>query len=234
VFDHVTIRVSNLEASRRFYDCALGEPTYAGEAFVEWGDFSIAHGGPVTHGLHVAFGAADRHAVDAWWERMTRAGFRSDGEPGPRPQYDESYYGAFVLDPDGNSVEAVKHDDARAGELDHLWLRTTDLAATGLFYRTIAPAVGIEQGLDTDDRVGFTDGVGSFTFALGAHATENVHLAFGVANTAAVEDFHRRAVAAGYRDNGAPGERPQYHEGYIGAYVYDPDGHNVEAVFHGR
>jgi predicted lactoylglutathione lyase len=49
-----------------------------------------------------------------------------------------------------------------------------------------------------------------------------------------VDEFHRVATSAGYADNGAPGERPQYHPGYYGAFVLDPDGHNVEAVFHDR
>jgi catechol 2,3-dioxygenase-like lactoylglutathione lyase family enzyme len=61
-----------------------------------------------------------------------------------------------------------------------------------------------------------------------------VHLAFAVADNHAVDEFHRVALAAGYQDNGAPGERPEYHRGYYGAYVLDPDGHNVEAVCHNR
>ena len=61
-----------------------------------------------------------------------------------------------------------------------------------------------------------------------------MHLAFGVHDVATVERFHEVATAAGYPDNGAPGERPQYHPGYYGAFVLDPDGHNVEAVFHDR
>ena len=55
-----------------------------------------------------------------------------------------------------------------------------------------------------------------------------------IADIASVEEFHRVLMAAGYRDNGPPGERPQYHPGYHGAFVLDPDGHNVEAVFHDR
>jgi len=49
-----------------------------------------------------------------------------------------------------------------------------------------------------------------------------------------VDAFHRAAIEAGFRDNGAPGERPEYHAGYYGAFVLDPDGNNVEAVFHDR
>jgi catechol 2,3-dioxygenase-like lactoylglutathione lyase family enzyme len=102
VFDHVEIHVSDLAASRRFYGEALGLPTVEGEV-VEWGDFGIIavdkeH--PLTRNLHVAFGVEDRDAVDAWWNRLTEAGYESDGEPGSRPQYSPSYYGAFVLDPD--------------------------------------------------------------------------------------------------------------------------------------
>ena len=233
VFDHVTIRVSDLAASRAFYVEALGLPIHDG-AFVEWGDFSIAADGPVTRRLHVAFGMEDRGAVDAWWNRLTEAGYASDGEPGPRPQYTDSYYGAFVLDPDGNSIEAVHHDRTRPGAMQHLWFRTHDLAAARRFYETVAAVVGLEILHDSPERVQFGDGLGNFTFVPGEHATENVHLAFGVRDLATVVRFHAVATGAGYRDNGAPGERPQYHPGYYGAFALDPDGHNVEAVFHGR
>jgi hypothetical protein len=62
---------------------------------------------------------------------------------------------------------------------------------------------------------------------------EHVHLAFA-GDEDAVRAFHATATAAGYRDNGAPGERPEYHAGYFGAYVLDPAGHNVEVVDHHR
>jgi catechol 2,3-dioxygenase-like lactoylglutathione lyase family enzyme len=64
--------------------------------------------------------------------------------------------------------------------------------------------------------------------------TEHVHLAFAAEDDATVDRFHRDATAAGYRDNGAPGERAVYHEGYYGAFVLDPDGNNVEVVNHNR
>jgi catechol 2,3-dioxygenase-like lactoylglutathione lyase family enzyme len=233
VFDHVTIRVSDFAASRRFYTEALGLPTHDAD-YVEWGDFGIAPGDHPTRNLHVGFGVADRDDVDAWWNRLTEAGYESDGEPGPRPQYSESYYGAFVLDPDGNSIEAVHHDRSRPREIDHLWLRTGDLAASRRFYAAVADVVGIELRHDADDRVTWSDGVGSFTFVPGDEETQNVHLAFGVGDEATVSRFHAVATAAGYRDNGAPGERPEYHPGYHAAFVLDPDGHNVEAVFHNR
>ena len=236
MFDHLEIHVSDLAASRAFYGEALGLPTFEGE-LVEWGDFGVVavddeH--PLTRGLHIGFGAESRDAVDAWWNRMTEAGYQSDGEPGPRPEYTETYYGAFALDPDGNSVEAVHHYRSRTGEIDHLWLRTTDVEASRRFYTTIAPAVRIELSRDQPDLVRWSDGEGSFTFVVATEPTENVHLAFGVPDFAAVKRFHQLATGAGYRDNGQPGERPQYHPGYYGAFVFDPDGHNVEAVFHDR
>jgi predicted lactoylglutathione lyase len=64
--------------------------------------------------------------------------------------------------------------------------------------------------------------------------TKNVHIAFAARNREEVDEFHRLAIKAGYRDNGPPGERPIYHEGYYGAFVLDPDGNNIEAVFHDR
>jgi len=236
VFDHVGITVSDLAASRAFYHEALGLPDVEGE-FIEWGDFGIQavdEQHPLTRNLHVAFGVEDRGAVEAWWNRLTDAGYQSDGEPGPRPHYTDGYYGAFVLDPDGNSIEAVHHDRTRPGEMQHLWFRTRDLVLEKRFYETVAPAVGLEISFDSPERVQFSDGRGNFTFVPGESPTENVHLAFGVPDLATVERFHEVAVGAGYRSNGAPGERPQYHPGYYGAFVFDPDGHNVEAVFHDR
>ena len=235
MFDHVEIHVSDLAASRAFYGEALGLPTFEGE-LVEWGDFGIVavdaeH--PLTRRLHIAFGAESRAEVDAWWNRMTEAGYESDGEPGPRPQYSASYYGAFVLDPDGNSVESVHHSTSRAREIDHLWLRTRDVAAAKRFYETVARVVGITLRRDEPEWVLFSDGRGSFSFVEGT-PTEHVHFAFGVPDFDAVVRFHEAALAAGYRDNGAPGERPQYHPGYYGSFVLDADGHNVEAVFHDR
>jgi len=236
MFDHLDIAVGDFDASRAFYVRALGVPT-AEREWVEWGDFGIQptdadHG--LTRRLHVAFGVASRDDVDAWWRRMVDAGYRSDGEPGPRPEYGATYYGGFILDPDGNSVEAVHHETARPNTIDHVWLRSRDLAEQKRFYETVAPVVGLRAKHDAPTRLQLTDGEGSFTFVPGDVPTEHVHLAFKAADRETVDAFHRVALAAGYHDNGAPGERPQYHPGYYGAFVLDPDGHNVEAVYHDR
>src|SRR4029453_12489377 len=122
---------------------------HAGDAGVEWGDFSLAEAdserGP-TEGLHIAFTADSRQLVDSWWGGLVDAGYRSDGEPGLRPQYRPDYYGAFVLDGHGNSVEAVTHARAREEEVgasDHLWIRVRDIVESRLFYETVAPVVGL-------------------------------------------------------------------------------------------
>ena len=245
MFDHVTIRAGDLAASRRFYELAFGAidfhgtATFVGDDLCEWEDFSFSPADgehPVTRSLHAGFAAPSRAHVDAFWRVLTDAGFRDDGPPGPRPQYRDDYYGAFVLDPDGNSAEAVHHGSVREDGwvIDHIWLRTRDVASAKRFYETIAPVVGIALRKDEPDRAGFRGEHGSFSFVAGEEPTKHVHLAFGVPDNAAVDEFHRVALAAGYRDNGAPGERPIYHPGYYGAFVLDPDGHNVEAVCHNR
>ena len=66
----------------------------------------------------------------------------------------------------------------------------------------------------------------------GARPTEHLHIAFPAADNGTVDRFHAAASGAGYRDHGAPGERTDYHAGYYGAFVLDPDGNNVEVVCH--
>jgi len=113
VFDHLDIGVSDIDASRAFYTLALGPPSVEGEWF-EFGDYGIIptddeH--PVTRRLHVGFGVESREAVDAWWRKLVDAGYESDGEPGPRPEYTETYYGGFVLDPDGEMQRLISRID---------------------------------------------------------------------------------------------------------------------------
>ena len=241
MFDHVTIRVFDRDASRRFYETLLAPLgltiTNAGQHFDEWDDFGIAQARddrPVTRRLHVAFVAPSRSAVDEAWRAAIAAGYASDGAPGPRPQYREDYYGGFVLDPDGNSAEAVHHGAMRkGGSIDHLWLRVADVALSTAFYETIAPLTGLFVKPRTPERTQLTGETGSFSVVRGT-PTQNVHIAFPAPDNATVDEFHRTALAAGYRDNGAPGERRRYHSGYYGAFVLDPDGNNVEAVCHNR
>jgi catechol 2,3-dioxygenase-like lactoylglutathione lyase family enzyme len=249
VFDHVTIRVSDLETSRRFYGLAFGTLGYGEPAtdghFFEWNDLSISAARddrPLTRRLHVGLAARSRELVDEFWTALTEAGFRDDGAPGPRLQYRHDYYGAFVLDPDGNSIEAVHHEGVRTDgwAVQHVWLRVRDLEASRRFYETIAPVVDFTLSSGGFEWASFRGTNGSFTltrpdatWSVARPLTENGHLAFPARDDAQVNKFHRVALAAGYRDNGPPGER-RYHRGYYGAFVLDPDGNNVEAVCHNR
>ncbi len=241
MIDHVTIRVPNLDEGRHFYGAVLellafpDRPTEEG-GFSEWHDFSIAEATPerpATRGLHIGFYAESPGAVDDWWQALTVAGHESDGAPGPRPAYGPDYYGAFVLDRAGNSVEAVNNGPRRQpGVIDHLWLRTSSLERASRFYETVCPTVAhtVER---YDGRTQIRGSGATFSLVEGL-PTENLHLAFAAPDERAVDLFHRSAVGAGYPSNGAPGERPEYHRGYYAAFVIDPDGNNIEAVHHDR
>jgi catechol 2,3-dioxygenase-like lactoylglutathione lyase family enzyme len=237
VFDHVTIRVSDRAESERFYDTVLRtlgiERTYAGDDLAEWDEFSLVAGGHPTRRLHIGFAAPSHDEVDAFWRAGVDAGYRSDGEPGPRPQYVPDYYGSFLLDPDGNSVEAVWHGEMLGGMIDHLWIRVADVDASARFYETIAEPAGFREVRRHSPEHAQAVGERATFSLLAGEPTEHVHMAFPGDNDA-VEAFHRIATGAGYRDHGAPGERPEYHPGYYAAYVLDPDGHNVEVVNHNR
>ena len=151
-----------------------------------------------------------------FWQTGTAAGYESDGEPGPRPQYSDDYYGAFLLDPDGNSIEAVHHGSLRnGGNVDHIWIRVSDVEAATQFYEGVGPAAGFRVGSELADRTKFACISGSFSVVAAAEPSENVHLAFTATDNETVDRFHRDATAAGYRDNGAPGERDDLPRGLL-------------------
>ena len=195
VFDHVGIAVSDLAASERFYRTVLRvlgvEPSHANAELVEWDDWAIGptdREHPVTRGLHVGFRAGDRAQVEAFWQAGIDAGYRDDGAPGPRTQYGPTYYGGFLLDPDGNSVEAVHGDRQEAvpaGRVDHLWFRVRDPEASRRFYTTIAPHAGLRLTHDEPQRVQLSGPDYSFSLVRDERPlTEHVHLAFPRARTA--------------------------------------------------
>ncbi|TIV95658.1 MAG: VOC family protein [Mesorhizobium sp.] len=122
LIDHIQLVVRDLKASRRFYGAAfevLGIPVggeaddyfWADELFVSSADSRAAQG-VLTGRHHLAFQAKDRAMVDAFYEAGLAAGGRDNGVPGERP-YHPGYYAAFLLDPDGNNIEAVFHGEAR-------------------------------------------------------------------------------------------------------------------------
>jgi catechol 2,3-dioxygenase-like lactoylglutathione lyase family enzyme len=121
VLDHVGIRVSDFELSKRFFAQALSslgyelirEPSVSAAGFGRQGkpEFWI-HQGDAGQPVHIAFAADDRARVDAFHKEALAAGGRNNGGPGLRPKYHPSYYAAFVFDPDGNNIEAVCHEPA--------------------------------------------------------------------------------------------------------------------------
>jgi catechol 2,3-dioxygenase-like lactoylglutathione lyase family enzyme len=243
VFDHVSLRASDRAATERFYDTVLAplgvDGRHRSERSTLFGNFELSiaqatEARPVTTGLHLGLRAPSTDAVNGFWELGLASGFRSDGEPGPRPQYGDDYYGAFLLDPDGNSIEAVRHGGLREqGLIDHLWLRTTDLPAARAFSLRTAEHADLTLRADEPGRHFRLRGPrgGSLTFVAAAHDTAGVHLALPAA-PAVIDAWHDDMIAAGYRSDGAPGPR-QYHPAYYGAFVLDPAGHSFELVDHG-
>ncbi len=118
--------------------------------------------------------------------------------------------------------------------IDHLGINCADLDAAKRFYDTVPGTLGYQRVMDFDEAVGY--GKDSPDFWLSRFedmpAQREVHIAFQAADPAAVEAFHEAAVSLGAESLHAPRLFPEYHEGYYGAFVRDPDGNNVEAVCH--
>ncbi|KQY80173.1 MULTISPECIES: VOC family protein [Roseateles] len=119
--------------------------------------------------------------------------------------------------------------------IDHLQLVVRDLAASQRFYEAVFKVLEIPIGGTGDDYFWADELFVSTAQSRAAQGelTGRVHLAFQAKDRATVDAFHKAALASGGRDHGAPGERP-YHPGYYAAFVLDPDGNNIEAVFHGE
>ena len=124
--DHITVMVRDLGASRAFYEAALAP---FGARTVDYGEIGLGIGpegsedlglraGEPQAPVHIAFAAADPATVDAFHAAALKAGGTDNGAPGRRPQYHERYYAAYVLDPDGNNVEAVCHTGPTSSEQD--------------------------------------------------------------------------------------------------------------------
>jgi catechol 2,3-dioxygenase-like lactoylglutathione lyase family enzyme len=117
--------------------------------------------------------------------------------------------------------------------IDHMGLSVSDLARSRAFYESALAPLGYAPIMVFDEAVGF--GVPpkpDFWLSEGDPGMPALHVAFGAKSRADVDAFYRAALDAGGRDNGAPGLRTHYHPNYYGAFVLDPDGHNIEAVCH--
>ena len=117
--------------------------------------------------------------------------------------------------------------------IDHVTVNVSNLqAAKQLYERALAP-LGYSVQMEFEGAIGFGSGQGVPDFWLGSQEERGAcHVAISADDHAAVDGFHEAALAAGAKDNGAPGLRPQYHETYYAAFIHDADGNNVEAVCH--
>jgi catechol 2,3-dioxygenase-like lactoylglutathione lyase family enzyme len=123
---------------------------------------------------------------------------------------------------------------------DHVSITVSDYARSKAFYLQALAPTGHSRLVELPavpggraQAAGFCHEDGSdLWIGQGDASRPPIHIAFRVSSRAAVDAFYEAAIAAGGRDNGAPGLRPQYHPNYYGAYVLDPDGHNIEAVCH--
>jgi catechol 2,3-dioxygenase-like lactoylglutathione lyase family enzyme len=113
----------------------------------------------------------------------------------------------------------------------HTSLPVSDYKRSKLFYVKVLDELGYRNNMEEGESAGFNDGENT-DFWISAHATiVPLHIAFTAKSAAQVQAFHRAALAAGARDNGGPGYR-DYSPGYYAAFAYDPDGHNIEAVWY--
>ena len=123
--------------------------------------------------------------------------------------------------------------------IDHLVIHVSSIAKSGQFYDKALKSVGYKNLYDAPVEfngrmsLGWEDSNKTELYITESSNTEpRIHLAFRAENRGQVDAFYEAAIAAGGTDNGKPGLRPEYHENYYGAFVLDPDGHNIEAVCH--
>jgi catechol 2,3-dioxygenase-like lactoylglutathione lyase family enzyme len=117
---------------------------------------------------------------------------------------------------------------------DHVGITVRDLGRSRAFYAAALAPLGIRELMEFEGAAAFGRDQPQFWIMQGdpAQSTPRTHVAFAATGRLEVDTFHRAALGAGGVDHGAPGLRPHYHENYYGAFVLDPDGHNIEAVCH--
>jgi catechol 2,3-dioxygenase-like lactoylglutathione lyase family enzyme len=117
--------------------------------------------------------------------------------------------------------------------IDHMGIQVSDLERSIAFFTKVLAPLGYELVMKWQSFAGFgVGGKADFWIDGSKPPTDKIHVAFRAKERAIVRAFYDAALAAGGKDNGAPGVRPHYHEHYYGAFVYDFDGHNIEAVCH--
>ena len=117
--------------------------------------------------------------------------------------------------------------------IDHITFGVSDYARAKTFYATALAPLGFKPMMEFEQSCGFGDSHPFLWITAGKTTKGLLHIALRANDRAAVDAFYRAAIEAGALDNGPPGVRVQYHPAYYGAFVLDPDGHNIEAVHHG-
>ena len=219
MFDHVTIQATDQARTERFY-ATVFDALPIGDWRRDLRIMQAAGAAQVTRHLHIAFVTESRDQVNAFWRTGVAAGYESDGAPGPREIYSDSYYGGFLLDPDGNSAEAVHHGRKRrpGSSIDHLWIGVSDLDDALRFWETVAPAAGLTLYGHRPER--FHVGARDRSFALvanGRSPTCNLELGIEVGGADGVQAMLEAAGAAGRPKAGGDG-------------VLGPDGTHVVPV----
>jgi catechol 2,3-dioxygenase-like lactoylglutathione lyase family enzyme len=258
--DHIAIGVTDLAASQRFYDAVLA-PLGARRRFRDAaqaiygsatpnGSFGLSRPGgptPPQAGAHVCFAAGSRDEVDLFWRAGLAAGGTDNGAPGYRPQYSPDYYGAFLIDPEGNHMGAVARlppeatATPRARLVDHVSIGTADRAEAARFYDTLlAPLDGRRLYTGADFVMYGTERANS-TFVLatpdpaaGRPLPQPGFQAWFSANgTEAAFRFHAAGLNAGATDAGRPAPRPELGPDCWGACLTDPWGNALGVVARG-
>jgi catechol 2,3-dioxygenase-like lactoylglutathione lyase family enzyme len=231
MFDHITLRVPDLAAASSTLAVLLDrldiEQTTSTASFSVWGNFALTQADdehPIAR--RVRSRSPRRRQLTSIASRRPAAAPGSSMSPPAKRFPNRS---PTVTRPFSKIrpaiVSAPSIVSARAKDnIDRLAIRVADLEASAAFYTTIGPAANLTLGRRTHDRASFSVGAeGGRLLVIAGEPTQNLHLAFSGEDDD-VRHFHADAVAAGYRSNGEPGERPRYHAGYYAAYVFDPDG----------
>src|SRR3979411_1719681 len=135
MFDHITLRVADLAVASSAFTATLDEleieQTTSAPSFSVWGNFALTQTDeehPIARRVHIAFIAPTPAHVDRFWRVGVGAGFADDGPAGPRPDYADDYYAAFLKDPAGNTFEAVhRHGERPEGNIDHVAIPVKDV-----------------------------------------------------------------------------------------------------------
>jgi catechol 2,3-dioxygenase-like lactoylglutathione lyase family enzyme len=172
-FDHITLRVPDLAAATSAFKAVLDaleiEQTTITPSFSAWGNFALTRTDeehPIARRVHIAFIAPTQVHVERFGQAGINAGFADDGAAGPRPNYADDYYAAFLKDSAGNGFEAVHRDGQQPqGNIDHVAIRVNDLEASASFYSTVGPAAGLTIARRSADRAAFSVGASGGSLA---------------------------------------------------------------------